>query len=311
MVLQLCRSRDRAEFECVVGAPDGGLIAVELQRSGIPTRTGCSGYWSAALDADIINLHWSGYDPQLFSMLCQLGKPLVTTLHSNVALPDIPALTICVSEHALRKQTNPDRCILIPNGVEISRFRADPKPAREKVVITRICRPPKCALYFWNAMHRVLERYPQVELRVVGDTGAARSDSDRIRFLGVRRDIPEILADTDIFVYTPYRDIGSHDLVTMEASAAGVPCVVSDVCAVRESVFEGENGFLTPFGDADALVDRVSRLVRDTRLRTRMGRAAAALARERFDMMDVARRYEVVYRTLLDACRNRQGRIAA
>jgi glycosyltransferase involved in cell wall biosynthesis len=295
----------------MVAAPDGGVIADELQQSGIPVSTGPSSFWAAARDADLLNLHWSGYDPRLFSFLWQTGKPLVTTLHSNAVLPELPALTICVSEHAFRRQTDPARCVLIPNGVDLSRFRAEPKPPRDKIVITRICRPPKCALYFWSAMKRVLDRYPQAELRIVGDTGMAPSDSDRIRFLGLRRDIPEILADTDIFVYTPYKDVGSHDLVILEASAAGVPCVVSNVDAVRESVIEGKNGFLTPFGDVDAVVDRVGRLVRDGRLRARMGRAAAALARERFDIAAVARRYEIVYQTLLDASRSRQGRAPA
>jgi glycosyltransferase involved in cell wall biosynthesis len=154
-------------------------------------------------------------------------------------------------------------------------------------------------------MQQILARYPQVELRIVGDTGAGRPVSDRIRFLGVRRDIPEILADTDIFVYTPYPNLGSHDLVVLEASAAGVPCVVADTNAVRESVIDGRNGFLTPFGDVDTVVDRVGRLVLDARLRASMSCAAREVAREQFDMTEVARRYELVYRTLLDVYRSR------
>jgi glycosyltransferase involved in cell wall biosynthesis len=307
MVLQLCRYLDRAEFECSVAAPEGGVMLEEMRAGGIRVATGPASFAAVARDADILNLHWVGYDPQLFSLVQRLGKPLVTTLNYNAVLPDLPALTICVSDYTHQRQANPARCVVIPNGVDLSRFAARSNPTRDKIVLTRICRPEKCALYFWTAMKRLLHRFPQAELRIVGEVGKARSDSDRIQFLGVRRDIPEILADTDIFVYTPYREIGGHDLVVMEASAACVPCVLSDVCAVRDSIVEGKNGFLTPFGDVDAVVDRVSRLVRDRRLRTQMSRASVEIARERFDMTDVARRYAVVYRTVLDACGSRQG----
>src|SRR5205823_2171125 len=135
---------------------------------------------------------------------------------------------------------------------DLSRFVPHSRRQRDEVVLTRICRPSRCALYFWEAMHQVLDRYPQAQLWIVGSTGSTPATSERVRFLGVRRDIGAILAETDLFVYTPYPGVGSLDLSVVEASAAGVPSVVSDVVAVRECVFEGENGFRTPFGDADA-----------------------------------------------------------
>src|SRR5262249_33660612 len=156
----------------------------------------------------------------------------------------------------------------------------------------------------WDAMQRVLDRYPQTRLWIVGNPEGCESRSERIRFLGVRRDIPRILAQTDLFVYTPYPDAGSLDLVALEAGAAGGPRVGSAVSAVRPAVVEGLNGFRTPFGDVDAFVEKVGMLVEEPALRERMGRAALQIVREQFDIRAVARDYEQVYRSVLEADRN-------
>jgi len=150
-------------------------------------------------------------------------------------------------------------------------------------------------------MRKVLNRYPQTRLWIVGNQDGIGRSTERVRFFGTRLDIPDILAETDIFAYTPYPNTGSSDLVVMEALAMGVPCVVSDVNAVRESVEHEQNGFLTPFGDIDAFVQKIGMLVEDANLRVRMGQTAIRIARERFDMRRIARSYEAVYRLVLDA----------
>lgn len=300
-VLQLCRLRNRAEFECTVAAPKEGVIADEIRATGTAVYTGPGALRAAARGADLINLHWWFYSPELLAQVQAIGLPFVTTLHWHRVLPPLPALTICVSEYTFRSQTHPGRFVLIPNGVDLSQFVPRRRPRREEVILTRVCRPDKCALYFWKAIQRVLDEYPQTQLWIVGNPQDRGVSSERVRFLGVRRDIPQILADTDIFVYTPYPETGAHDLVVLEASAAGVPCVVSDVNCVRESVIEGRNGFLTPFEDRDAFAEKVGILVRDAQLRAQMSSEAVKLAQEQFDITRVARRYEIVYRAVMEA----------
>jgi glycosyltransferase involved in cell wall biosynthesis len=309
MVLQLCRFHDRHRFECVVGVPNGGVIADEIRETGTPVYVGPSAFADAARCADVINLHWCDYSPSILSQVLATGKPFLTTLHGNAVLPRIPALTICVSKHTYDCQVHTDRSVFISNGVDLSQFAPHARSQRDRIVITRVCRPSKCAMYFWEAARYVLDRHPKTELWIVGCGERNDRGSGRIRLLGVRRDVAGILAATDIFVYTPYPNYGCNDLVVMEAAAAGVPCVVSDVNAVRESVLDGKTGYLTPFGDAAAVVDRVSELVQNTRLRSKMGSAAAEMARERFDMNDVARRYETVFRIVLDGHREQQRSI--
>lgn len=301
MVLNLCKFRDRTEFECLVAAPEEGVVADKIRETGTPVYTGLSSYYIAMRWADLVNLHWAVFHPHWYAMVQSSGKPYVTTLHSSYQLPELPVYTICTALHAYQIQKYKSRFIAIPNGVDLSRFTPRPKGQREEVIITRVCRSVKCALYFWPAMRKVLNRYPQTRLWIVGNEDGIGRSTERVRFFGTRQEIPDILAETDIFAYTPYPNTGSNDLVAMEALAMGVPCVVSDVKAVRESVEQEQNGFLTPFGDIDAFVQKIGMLVEDASLRVRMGQTAIRIARERFDMRRIARRYEAFYRLVLDA----------
>jgi glycosyltransferase involved in cell wall biosynthesis len=307
ILLQLARLRDRGEFDYTVAAPQDSPIAAEIRREGVPVYTGPNAFREAARGADLVNLHWWRFDAPLLALAQSAGLPVVTALQWQSVLPQIPAVTICSSAYTYRIQPHRERCVLIPNGVDLTPFRSDAVDRRpdtlepDTVVLTRVCRPPKCALYFWEAMRRVLSRYPQARLRIVGNPDPVPCPGERVEFLGIRRDVPALLAESDVFVYTPYPQVGSKDLAVMEAAAAGLPCVVSDVPATNESVFHGETGFLCPFGDVDDLVDKVSLLIEDVPRRAAMGRAAARVAREQFDGAQVARRYEAVYHTVLEA----------
>lgn len=301
MVLNLCKFRDQKEFECVVTAPAEGVIIDEIRKTGTPVYTERESYNKVMRWADLINLHLAHYPPNLHALVQTSRKPFVVTLHWMSEMPKLPVYTICTSFHAYEIQKYKSQSMVIPNGIDLSVFAPRPRQRREVVNITRICRPVRCDLYFWTAMRKVLSRYPQTRLWIVGNENGIGRSSDRVRFFGIRRDIQDILAETDIFAYTPYPNSGSSDLVVMEASAMGVTCVTSDVNCVREALEQGQNGFLTPFGDVDAFTRKVGMLVEDADLRSRMSQTAIRIARERFDMHRVAWSYEAVYRMVLDA----------
>jgi glycosyltransferase involved in cell wall biosynthesis len=302
LLIDFCRYRDPAQFECAVASTVAGVIADELRQMGVSVTVGPTALQDSMCEADLLNLHWSMYEPEVHACVKAAGKPYLITLHCPSALPELPVVKICTSERAREVQEDQEQCVVILNGVDLSRFGPRCDRQREEVILTRVCRPPKCAFYFWPAMKQVLSRYPQARLWIVGNEFAC-VDTAQVRFLGVRRDVPEILAETDIFVYTPEPGSGSHDLVVMEAAAAGVPCVVTDVSAVRPSVKDGVTGFLTRFGSGPEFVEKVGLLVENAELRARMSCAATQLARERFDIREVVRRYEVVYRAVLDGSR--------
>jgi len=301
MVLDLCKFRDKTKFEYIVAAPKDGVIADEIRDTGVPVYIGDENYIKAMELADMANLHWTDYDSQWIDFMQYFGKPYITTLHWASVLPELPIITICTSRHTYEIQKYKRRFVAIPNGVDLTRFSPRHRQPEEEVIITRICRMPKCALYFWSAIYKILKLYPQTKLWIVGNQPGYGESSERVRFLGIRRDIPEILTETDIFAYTPYPDVGSKDLVVMEASAMGVPCVVSDVFAVRESVEDGKNGFLVPYGDENAFIQKVGMLIEDKNLRISMGQVGINMARELFNVQFVAQRYETIYQAVLDS----------
>jgi glycosyltransferase involved in cell wall biosynthesis len=90
----------------------------------------------------------------------------------------------------------------------------------------------------------------------------------------------------------------------MEASAMGVPAVVTDVKGNREAVLDGYNGLIVPLGDPRALADAIIRVLTDTKLSAQMGVKGRAMALERFDEQAVFSIVKSEYeRSLSQKCR--------
>ena len=99
---------------------------------------------------------------------------------------------------------------------------------------------------------------------------------------GSRGDVPDLLARADVFVLAS-RSEGAP-ISILEAMAAGLPVVASDVGGVGELVVDGATGLLVPAGDPAALAAALERLLADPELRRRLGAAGRERARERFDL---------------------------
>ena len=131
----------------------------------------------------------------------------------------------------------------------------------------------------------MLRTFRNAELWIVGEKGES---TDQIKFFGMRQssEIPDILAETDIFVYTPHPQKGAMDNCVLEAMAMGKPSVLSDVECVRDAVTHLKDGFLVPYGDEDRLEEAVGSLIKDKSLRQELGRKALRTAQEKFDVAE-------------------------
>jgi glycosyltransferase involved in cell wall biosynthesis len=101
---------------------------------------------------------------------------------------------------------------------------------------------------------------------------------------GMGPNSPELLrlfAEADVFVLPTMAECLA--VVLMEATAAGLPVIATDVAALGEAVRPGDSGLLIRRGDVAALRRAIEALLGDAELRRRMGRAGLALARQRFD----------------------------
>jgi glycosyltransferase involved in cell wall biosynthesis len=104
---------------------------------------------------------------------------------------------------------------------------------------------------------------------------------DSVRFLGLRNDVPDVLAACDVYCHAaPFEPFG---IVCVEAMAMGLPTIVPDAGGISEAVEHGKTGFVYPVLNHTALADYVVQLARAPELVTEMGRSARTAAVERFD----------------------------
>ncbi|HWT89344.1 MAG TPA: glycosyltransferase, partial [Candidatus Angelobacter sp.] len=115
-------------------------------------------------------------------------------------------------------------------------------------------------------------------------------------FLGLRADIPEVLAACDVFVLSS--EFEGNPLSVLEAMAAGLPTISTAVGGVPSLLENGTSGILVHSGDAEGFSKAMESLLLNRNLRQSMGVAAARRARERFDVANMVRAYEELYESL-------------
>ncbi len=118
---------------------------------------------------------------------------------------------------------------------------------------------------------------------------AAAGLSEDVRVLGHRDDIDAIYPLFDVFVLPSV--VEGFGLVWAEAMAHGIPVITTRIAPMTEFITDGVNGLLFDVDDVEALEDCLRRLLEDTDLRERLGRAGKAYVRERFRPETQRRKY--------------------
>jgi glycosyltransferase involved in cell wall biosynthesis len=159
--------------------------------------------------------------------------------------------------------------------------------------------PVKDQAMLLRAFAAVRAVVPQARLCLVGD-GSLRGSLERqaiaaglgdaVMFLGQRADVEAILPAFDVFALSSSSE--GLPLTILEAMAAGLPCVATDVGAVTDAVIAGETGLVTPPGDAPAFTAALLDLVRDPNRAQRMGDNGRRRAHSHFDLRVMTRKYE-------------------
>jgi glycosyltransferase involved in cell wall biosynthesis len=201
----------------------------------------------------------------------------------------------------------------IGNGVDPKRFHpagdpAEPAATRQAlavperaVVILMIGRlvAEKGYLELFEAMRAVDavlwvvgERLPSDRASAIDQAAQAIARDPllarRIRFLGYRDDVPQLLRAADIFVLPSHREGMPRSII--EAMLSGLPVVATNIRGAREEVVAGKTGALVPVRDPPALAAALGRLAADPDLRARQGAAGRARALELYDEAKVIAR---------------------
>jgi glycosyltransferase involved in cell wall biosynthesis len=144
---------------------------------------------------------------------------------------------------------------------EAAKARAQRKDRRPQLIMVATLESHKDHETLLKAMPAVVRAVPAVQLWLVGDGSqrqrlenlvASLGLADVVAFLGSRRDVPALLGQSDAFVFSTTREEGLGT-VLIEALAAGLPVVASDVPACHEALAEGRWGRLVPPADPETL----------------------------------------------------------
>ena len=203
----------------------------------------------------------------------------------------------------------PGRVRVIPNGVDLDRFRP---VVRERPVTTVISvanlRREKAHECLLAAAATLAPRHPQLRYVIVG--GGPRAEelqalahtlgvADRVRFLGHREDVTELLAAADVFVLPSRSEAFPNG--ALEAMAAGLPVVACRVGGLIDLVEHGRTGLLVPPDDPAALAAALASLVQSPATARAFGAAARAEVAARYSYDRMVAGFEQLYVTELQA----------
>jgi glycosyltransferase involved in cell wall biosynthesis len=200
----------------------------------------------------------------------------------------------------------PERIVVIPNAIDLERFRPLPRPTGSAHIVSvgRLV-PQKNPLLFVAAAAALRARLPAARFTLVGDgplrgavAAAVRSAglADACELAGERGDVDALLRSADLFWLTS--DWEGLPNAAIEAMACGLPVVATRVGGTGELVGDGQEGFLVAPGDREALVARSLAILTDDALQRRL-RAAARTRAESFGVQRMVRATEGVYERTL------------
>ncbi len=213
------------------------------------------------------------------------------------------------------------------NGIDLTRF--DPNqilsaaiqqkrvevglPTEGQVVgfVGRLAAKRKGFLDFLLAGQQIVKRLPNVRFLIIGDADDGKPDAvdpaaakeygleDYCLFLGQlpNEELPALYALMDVFVLPSLFEGMPRSVI--EASAMGIPAVVTDVKGNREVIESGRNGLLVPFGDVQALSNGIIEILTNPEKARRISEKARHIALDNFDERLVFEKIKGVYAQLL------------
>jgi len=203
---------------------------------------------------------------------------------------------------------------VVPFGVDAVRFAPAPKADGPMVIGTVKTLAPKYGIDTLIQAFALMAREhgaQHARLRIVGDgpdrkplesLARALRIADRVDFVGAvpHARVPEELRSFDVYAALSRSDSESFGVAVIEASACGLPVVVSRVGGFPEVVDEGRSGLIVPKEDPKAAADAILRLARDASLRTAMGEAGRSLVLARYAWSDCVDRQIAVINAAIE-----------
>lgn len=278
------------------------IVHANSSKAGVLARLAA---WIARVPIRVFTVHG-------WAFLAYNGLTSRAYLIADRAMRPLTSLVICVAENERRagiaaETCRADRTIVVHNAVEVGTAPVATHDAAVPTIVTvgRLAWPKDV-----STLIRALARLDAGSFRalLVGD-GPDRPAVEReltelglehaVAVLGERGDVAAILAASDIFVLASVSE--GLPMSILEAMAAGLPVVASQVGGVAEEVEDGVTGILVPAGDPELLAGALRRLLTDPRLRRELGAAGRLRAQTEFDLPRFRQAHVDAYARLLSA----------
>jgi len=221
-----------------------------------------------------------------------------------------------IDEHLARGIGRREQFVSIFSGIDLSPYELA-RTARTKTraalglrddqfVVGAVGRlePIKGFTYFMDAAEVIAPRAPRACFVHAGDGSEASvlrsragSLNGRVKFLGLREDVPALMAAFDVLVVPSLNE--GMGRVILEAGAAGTPVVATRVGGIPEIVRDGETGLLVPPKDAPSIAGAVLQLAGDPAKAATMGAAARSHVAPDFSLERMVMRIEALYEELV------------
>lgn len=187
-------------------------------------------------------------------------------------------------------------CVVNGSGVDVADYSIAPLPEKPSFLLIARLLGDKGVREYAKAASKVKAQYPQASFKLVGwiddnpDAIAQREldewvNSATLEFLGKLADVRPAIAGSNVYVLPSYRE-GTPRTV-LEAMAMGRPVITTDAPGCRETVVDGDNGFLVSVKAVDELVRAMIRFIEEPALVARMGERSRQIAEDKYDVHKV------------------------
>jgi glycosyltransferase involved in cell wall biosynthesis len=280
----------RAGLVCALVVGRGGSAAMTYH--GVPDSA--AGRW-------VTDGPWCGRRLTMAGRSRMLAQRFAGHRMSCVVAPSAAMADFLVREVRLPA----GRVHVIHNGVSVPRRARPPGQVRRFITISSFA-PCKAVPQLVETFLGIAEGRPDISLRLVGDGPdrrrceelAAHSVAPLVEFAGYRSDVSDQLASADAFVLPSLNE--NMPLALLEAMAAGLPCICSDVGGVSE-ILDDDCGLLVPAGDVGSLRTAMEKLMAEPDLAARLGAAARRRVQELFTLQQCARGHLRLWGALADS----------
>lgn len=187
-------------------------------------------------------------------------------------------------------------CVVNGSGVDVAQFAVSPLPAAPRFLLIARLLGDKGVREYVEAARQVRGRYPEAQFSLVGwidenPDAIEQAELDAwvtegvVEYLGHLKDVRPAIADCSVYVLPSYRE-GTPRTV-LEAMAMGRAIITTDAPGCRETVVDGDNGFLVPVKAVNELAAAMLRFVEQPLLAAQMGIRSRQIAEEKYDVHQV------------------------